>query len=1799
MYTVSTIVQDSTNLSVLPKREQICTAIDKNTGETCGETESLQILDEFRKLYEARIEKVDSESANEFDRVSMKMKIMTEWIKDLGEQNIMLVNTVQDLEQTASDRVKILEEKLKQSSKVVSDKILLSNHSEERLSVLSNRIRELENDEKSFRQKIEFLWVDIKGLLELLKRAQTDNRWNLDGITFYNINPSDIPTPLDVCAQVNTSINIDDTINSKQVSEMEDKEAHMCQIKFEEKSAELHKNLAKEETVKTYVSDVQSFSNELVQKSQQANHFCFGSSPPTNSDNNIYSSLKDQIDADAYLMDTEPLSNSTNSYQKIFMCFSKTNLLLQKEEEKLDDLKTELQKIVRHLKQKNVEPCEHNFTTAYKNIQNIKTILNISKTSTDDRSQTEENVQPFILNIEAQLNSVYDALQNEKLRHDTDKSMDTWIHDTTEKLIKNIENIFRICKEKKKAIEFMEYTTAKRNEMQNRMNNYVTEMSKDVTSNPITAQQFKLMEEFRVCTVEAQAATEDIREEISTILSSFAAQHQKYTELNKMVKDTQEHLLRLRETVIQAINTLELQEIERTRHIERITAEKVKLKDIKNEFIRAQSELFNYVNNMQEKIKVGRDQNLPECVETYTCNDLLNFVVDKIELVVNHVQVHQNQECFFATNSVELKEQLCCTTCSFQDLQKHMSTILMRNEMDETILCEKEERLGRLEAEIDNAHTKMQDTLETFWNTIEQDDFIDHSADLQSQNQTINELLKAKEDIHKLRKEYDDYKLKTLQKICQTKSDDKINQWKCRIIDLEEQLRILQHETKCKQEANNFLKSSIESMEKELSSVQMKAENYRRSYSVDSIDYQKKILELENIIKVQKEVESKLRKSLDNNEIELQKSRKHLEPFHIECTPEELSICCGYQLKQENTSQLVNILQEAVQSTKSGLQNVECELKLLMCEGSSQSCTSTTLVMTIIDKLRKYEGQLEKCYGDIENLRNTLCSKDKLLENMNQVVMIQNDSIAVTQNELKSLYKKQQEKINMQDCIIAQCEKEKKELSKQNELQAQTIGHLQNAVVEAKRCLDSMGHKALFVKGETIQLLTMFIDETQNQYSDCFTEAAAQEKLLELQRDAIDTLQSKIEYMINDKYLVVTSLHTTYCSILSIIQDQLKLCTNDFQALIYKINTLMQTNILLGNKYITTKKLWKETNQELQELKNMSSKDKKQTKMYETKSCQCKIDIEHKSCMTQNLTLEQTSEDSSILDKQEHIQDPLQNYESQAQTEIIIRENQNLKKQLQKYISDLVILKNELKIKDQEIKDLECCLKYENQNLKISLEKQTKEFEDLIIELNIAKQKEINLKKYVIDLEEKQEEIQNLKQQIDCNKSVIREQAQTIDHLQGKLCTSEQQIRQYISESTNFKERFLSIKVLLKEKSDSMAKLQADYEVLKNENTILKTENIALETKTKEDHYLLRKKLKETQTELSFIKDSYYKTAEDYDKTQENLIQSVRREAELQESLTIAEKEYCSKLANFESKIVRLENLICELDEESKDTKKKLSSKNTELCQTQNMCKSFSNQLKTAQQDLYELQEKYLKMDNSNCYLTQQLQECIDENCTLLQQKTSLEQDNYKFANQLHNMHQSLMELKKECQSKDKSLACVSAELTETVVNRSELCNESQYMVSCIRTLMAEQRKLVETLVLKLQIKQQQLTIFKQQFGHEKKTLLVKIRELRRVNNILAQRLKRVHRTTIGKNTKSAGYSYLTQNLGKSSIYPIKSVRRTSVCGNSWWFPKMEYITNQLRKNNQWWHTNIANKSKNNSGVDENRDCGYQSSASK
>lgn len=80
-------------------------------------------------------------------------------------------------------------------------------------------------------------------------------------------------------------------------------------------------------------------------------------------------------------------------------------------------------------------------------------------------------------------------------------------------------------------------------------------------------------------------------------------------------------------------------------------------------------------------------------------------------------------------------------------------------------------------------------------------------------------------------------------------------------------------------------------------------------------------------------------------------------------------------------------------------------------------------------------------------------------------------------------------------------------------------------------------------------------------------------------------------------------------------------------------------------------------------------------------------------------------------------------------------------------------------------------------------------------------------------------------------------------------------------------------------------------------------------------------------------------------------------------------------------------------------------------------------------------------------------------------------------------MHNMLVDLKKECKMKNRSLASITAELSQATASRSELCNESQYVVSCIRDWMEEQNNIVDTLNEKLKSKQEQLEIL----GFQKK----------------------------------------------------------------------------------------------------------------
>lgn len=70
-------------------------------------------------------------------------------------------------------------------------------------------------------------------------------------------------------------------------------------------------------------------------------------------------------------------------------------------------------------------------------------------------------------------------------------------------------------------------------------------------------------------------------------------------------------------------------------------------------------------------------------------------------------------------------------------------------------------------------------------------------------------------------------------------------------------------------------------------------------------------------------------------------------------------------------------------------------------------------------------------------------------------------------------------------------------------------------------------------------------------------------------------------------------------------------------------------------------------------------------------------------------------------------------------------------------------------------------------------------------------------------------------------------------------------------------------------------------------------------------------------------------------------------------------------------------------------------------------------------------------------------------------------------------MRKSLLELEKECYLKDQSLMYMTADLTEVAVSRSELCKESQHIVSCIRDYMDQQKKYIKHLTKNLENEQQ------------------------------------------------------------------------------------------------------------------------------
>jgi hypothetical protein len=79
-------------------------------------TQMQTLLNEFKSLYQNRLKKLEKQDQNSEETMRFKIKTLESYVKDLLEQNDVLVQTVDELEKEANNRVTLLETKLQKTA---------------------------------------------------------------------------------------------------------------------------------------------------------------------------------------------------------------------------------------------------------------------------------------------------------------------------------------------------------------------------------------------------------------------------------------------------------------------------------------------------------------------------------------------------------------------------------------------------------------------------------------------------------------------------------------------------------------------------------------------------------------------------------------------------------------------------------------------------------------------------------------------------------------------------------------------------------------------------------------------------------------------------------------------------------------------------------------------------------------------------------------------------------------------------------------------------------------------------------------------------------------------------------------------------------------------------------------------------------------------------------------------------------------------------------------------------------------------------------------------------------------------------------------------------------------------------------------------------------------------------------------------------------------------------------------------------------------------------------------------------
>ncbi|KAJ8681297.1 hypothetical protein QAD02_017084 [Eretmocerus hayati] len=1906
----------------------VCAAKDASQPEQnklcpCADSEALDILAQFDSLYEQRVAQVDADPlATDAQRNELKLKIMTDWVKDLGEQNSMLVQTVNDLEQAAVRRVKLLESKLQMTSNLISHNMLQSDKSEDDLNALSNRICQLISSQDDMQIKINHLQCDIKNLLKLIKQGRTQNNWNLDGIEFYEIQPSDLPEADEcTCDQGNPSLKKNFTtsqagdhekIHIRYQNELEDRIAHLLeQINLKDETVNKYlceiENLR--DSLQTYHDLEEQFQNSLLNKECIAGEGKAERSTITNTKVEFEKLCEKLYNTEEKLeslehehecgmknlqMCLEEKSRENEGLTNRIACLEKellesrealTNEVAQKHdsivalkknveylEEQLQQstivlkMREECNRQLRHdlrvvsekvptanrrvrissepdnkLMYKELEGKLHKAVIQLEEWKNLalkkddeinmlKSQLLVKPNVTGLRkdgdsmqtilpehqneiliylmhlaaSMAEDN--ETILSLKTEYESVlknleltkisYEkrvALVNEKL-HDIEECLQNYRSEVIEQFqIRNQDRATEIISVMENEVTSLKIllesrcemclkedsvpelgviilqvsrgvqTLSKLYETNNQMKSLINELlkNKSVVENSTDKQmehkavleaiwrQFRLMEEFRICTVEVQAATEDLREEISEVISNLNARHCKYIELTNTVNQVQDYLTSTRENISLVINDLELQDLQRNRISERISNNRVRLKDMKNEFNKTQSELSRCLNNVFTNVQ---NNCLLEYAEVHKCNILFTSITEEMEEIASNLQTFQKQGCTLST-LVEFKKQLIVLEHNVKELKKKSDHVMLETEAAQKSFLEKSKRLEKYECEIDNCHTKMQDALESIVTIRDQMNEFGQIQESEDCFQSTNDVIEMKNELRSLRRECDEWKMKASEEIFSNKPSQEMLRLQNEVTDLQNQIKLLQCELRSHGDANMSLRKNIEGLENEIRSAHSKSEELRKHYSDE---LKKELLEIENSIKSQQNGES----------------MKY--DFHG---------------SNENVPQLFKLLQDTIQAIQAGLQELSDSLGNSGSVELVRSAENCEIEPPTTNVLKRCIQKIQCCAFEIEKIKNALYSKDKLMENMDEIIRIQKDSLCISQSEVTELHKTLHEKIAVQEETILRCEKEKNDLNKQVELQVQTIRHLQDAVVEAKKTIDQLSNKAksdTTSKNQTIHSLNLYLNETLSQYIDCFGEASEQGTILELQRDAIFQLHETIEALGFSEFLNSFLLHLIYSIIISKYKAQLESQSKLLHDSKSKVDDLLSAKKCLENQCSILQ-------DQCQNAKNENEN--------------LRFSIE-KSC------------ERTLCEKQEKI-------------DILMDENDDLKRQLQVFRLDFDLIEEEMKklgVKSpfaqnfpRELEKLRC----ENEKLAKTIDcfekavdemRRTeiclrKKVQDLKTEKDfiVGKFKE-KLRFLQIELVDKSKKMNCLSSQSEGHEKLIQQQSQLINELNDRLNQSDCRMKSCIFELENRKK--------------TMCMLEQHLARLKNEIIILKEQNQILKSERNVDQF----QLKTTQTQLTEIQKSYEKVSQDLSKSREYLIKSAsKRSAEVSDQRPhVGDGDcHCHRARKNDRND---DEIVKKVSEELEKMRVERDTKCMELTEIQSKFNALTSKYENSEKNSQRQKDELMLLEKKLATCQQKFQNCTDKNDELVRQNRILE-DNYNkcmeelndIVLQVEDMQSSLVELRRESDVKSQSLDCVSLELTKMKVSRSELFEETKYVLDWVRRWMRQQRQTISFLQEKLRDKKQIVLRVKS----EKRNYWCELKKLRRRNAFLSRRLKRSRKPTLKQTIALLNYcstpryknrKYLDKDRPLHGSYPMQSLDRVSNAvyshfkreckedfssaidkitteGDDSWFPFLEHLTREIPKTSQISQDTLI-KGKN---LDDSTDNGYQTSSSK